>query len=209
MIPTKLTLKNFMSYGAEPVTLPFEGLHVACLSGDNGNGKSAILDAITWALWDKTRAPSKDDVIRVGADEVEVQFEFDLNEQHYRVIKKRRRGKATGSEWQLAQRDSLGNYTPVGGSNQREVGRQIVQLLSMEYETFLNSAYLQQGHADEFTRQSPDKRKQILGEILGLERYARLEEKARERMKERKEAVEELEMQIRLLELGSRQFAFV
>ena len=72
----------------------------------------------------------------------------------------------------------------------------------MEYETFLNSAYLQQGHADEFTRQTPDKRKQILGEILGLERYARLEEKARERQKARKEAVEEFDMQIRLLDSG-------
>ena len=56
MIPIKLTLKNFMSYGEEPVVVPFEGLHVACLSGDNGNGKSALLDAMTWALWDKTRA---------------------------------------------------------------------------------------------------------------------------------------------------------
>ncbi len=180
--------------------MPFEGLHVACLSGDNGNGKSALLDAMTWALWDKTRAPSKDDVIRVGADEVEVRFEFELSGQFYRVTKKRRRGKATGSEWTLAQRDSKGDYTSIGGNSQKEVGRQIVTLLSMEYETFLNSAYLQQGHADEFTRQSPDKRKQILGEILGLERYTRLEEKARERLKERKEAVEELEMQIRLLD---------
>ena len=200
MIPIKLTLKNFMSYGEEPVVVPFEGLHVACLSGDNGNGKSALLDAMTWALWNKTRASSMDDVIRVGADEVEVRFEFELNAQRYRIVKKRRRGKAAGSEWQLTQVDSQGNHTPVGGGGQREVGKQIVTLLSMEYETFLNSAYLQQGHADEFTRQTPDKRKQILGEILGLERYARLEEKARERQKARKEAVEEFEMQIRLLD---------
>ena len=200
MIPIKLTLKNFMSYGADPVTLSFEGLHVACLSGDNGNGKSALLDAMTWALWDKTRAPSKDDIIRVGSDEVEVRFEFELNGQRYLVIKKRRRGKTAGSEWQITQRDANENFTPVGGGSQRETGRQIVQLLSMEYETFLNSAYLQQGHADEFTRQTPDKRKQILGEILGLERYTRLEEKARERLKVRKEIIEELDMQIRLLE---------
>src|SRR5579884_3209703 len=72
MIPIKLTLKNFMSYGEEGATLPLEGLHVACLSGDNGNGKSALLDAMTWALWGKTRASSvksisEDDLIRMGA----------------------------------------------------------------------------------------------------------------------------------------------
>lgn len=200
MIPLKLVLKNFMSYGAEPVTVPFEGLHVACLSGDNGNGKSAILDAITWALWDKTRASSKDDVIRLGADDVEVRFDFMLNASRYRVVKKRKRGKVSTSDWQLTQIDSEGEHTPVGGGSQRETARQIVQLLSMEYETFLNSAYLQQGHADEFTRQTPDKRKQILGEILGLDRYTRLEEKARERQKACKEQSEELDMQIRLLD---------
>ena len=56
MIPVSLTLKNFMSYGEEGQTLSFEGIHVACLTGDNGNGKSALLDAITWSLWGKTRA---------------------------------------------------------------------------------------------------------------------------------------------------------
>src|SRR5438067_12163587 len=105
MIPIKLTLKNFMSYGEEETTLPFEGIHVACLSGDNGNGKSALLDAMTWALWGKTRASSvqsvsEDDLIRRNADEMEVRFEFDLTDQRYRVVRKRKRGK-TG-DWQLA-----------------------------------------------------------------------------------------------------------
>src|SRR5579884_3331234 len=113
MIPIKLTLKNFMSYGEEDTTLPLEGIHVACLSGDNGNGKSALLDAITWALWGKTRASvvksiAEDDLIRVGADEVEVRFEFELEGQRYRVVRKRKRGKSgkTGSsELQLNQDD--------------------------------------------------------------------------------------------------------
>src|SRR5438876_6337765 len=56
LIPIRLQLRNFMSYGDEPQTLDFAGIHVACLSGDNGNGKSALLDALTYALWGKTRA---------------------------------------------------------------------------------------------------------------------------------------------------------
>lgn len=202
MIPVKLTLKNFMSYGAEEA-VSFEGLHVACLSGDNGNGKSALLDAVTWALWGKTRASSvgsvgEDDLIRVGTDDVEVRFEFSLNAQDYRVVKKRRRGKS--SEWTLAASDGGGGWSSISGGGQREVGRQIVQLLSMEYDTFVNSAYLQQGRADEFTRQTPAKRKAILGEILGLERYDRLEKKARERSSALKEILEGLEGELRLLE---------
>jgi exonuclease SbcC len=206
MIPLSLTLKNFMSYGPQGETLPFEDLRVACLTGDNGNGKSALLDALTWVLWGKTRASSvgsvsEDDLIRLGADEGEVRLEFELNDQRYRVIKKRRKGKsASASDWQLAQRDDEGVWNPIGGNSQRETGRQIVQLLNMEYDTFLNSAYLQQGRADEFTRQTPAKRKGILGEILGLNRYDRLEALAKEKSRERKERVDELDGEIRLLD---------
>ncbi len=205
MIPISLTLKNFMSYGPQGETLPFEDLRVVCLSGDNGNGKSALLDGMTWALWGKTRASSvgsvsEDDLIRLGAEEAEVRFEFELNDQRYRVVKKRRKGKTTSaSDWQLAQRGEEGVWIPIGGNSQRETGRQITQLLSMEFETFLNSAYLQQGRADEFTRQTPAKRKGILGEILGLDKYYRLEALAKEKQKERKEQVEEIDGEIRLL----------
>ena len=202
MIPISLTLKNFMSYGDEPTTLPFAGLHVACLSGDNGNGKSALLDAMTYALWGKTRATgiggiSDDDLIRIGADEMEVRFEFELSGQRYRAVKKRRRGKS--NDWQFAQVNSNGDYASIGGSA-KDTGKQIIQTLSMDYETFINSAYLQQGRADEFTRQRPADRKRILAEILGLERYDKLEAKAKVLMNERKEETAELDREINALE---------
>ncbi len=205
MIPVSLTLKNFMSYGEEGQTLSFEGIHVACLCGDNGNGKSAILDAMTWALWGKTRASSvqsvsEDDLIRRSAEDMEVRFEFKLNDQMYRIVRRRKRGKP--GDWQFAQAVEGGQYAAIGGGGSREVGRQIVQLLSMEYETFLASAYLQQGHADEFTRQKPTQRKQILGEILGLDQYDRLEAKAKERARDLKAIMDELDGQIRILESG-------
>ena len=30
-------------------------MHTLCLSGENGHGKSALLDAITWSLWGESR----------------------------------------------------------------------------------------------------------------------------------------------------------
>ncbi len=91
MIPTKLSLRNFMCYGDNVSPLDFQGLHVACLCGDNGNGKSALLDAITWALWGKARAKTDDELIHLGRTEMEVEFEFALEQERYRVIRKRTR----------------------------------------------------------------------------------------------------------------------
>ena len=65
MIPLKLTLHNFMCY-RDPAPLDFSGMHLACLSGNNGHGKSAILDAMTWALWGKARSNQADELIHLG-----------------------------------------------------------------------------------------------------------------------------------------------
>jgi exonuclease SbcC len=204
MIPARLTLKNFMSYGEEPESLDFDGVRVACLSGDNGNGKSALLDAMSWALWGRTRASvtrsvTDDDLIRLGADDVEVQFDFYASGSRFRVLRRRRRGRAGGA-WDLSRLTPEGEYAPLGAGGLRDTGREIVRLIGMEYETFLNSAYLQQGRADEFTRQTPDNRKRILGEILGLTRFDFLESRSRDISRERRQAMDELEGRIRILD---------
>ena len=43
----------------------------------------------------------------------------------------------------------------------------------MDYDTFINSAFLLQGRADEFTNKTPAERKAVLASILGLEAYER------------------------------------
>ncbi len=46
MIPIRLALRNFMCY--REAELSFEGLHVACLCGDNGNGKFGDMFPQRW-----------------------------------------------------------------------------------------------------------------------------------------------------------------
>ena len=101
MIPVRLALRNFMCYRDIP-SLSFEGISLACLSGDNGNGKSAIIDAMTWALWGKARSNSADDLIFLGQNDMEVEFEFAIGDRLYRVIRKRSRPKGKTSQGQSA-----------------------------------------------------------------------------------------------------------
>lgn len=182
MIPLELRLKNFMSYGDEEVAIDFSSLHTVCLSGENGHGKSAMLDAITWALWGETRLgrQNHEQLIRIGADEMAVSLAFSENGQAYRV--RRQRSKRTGGQlWELQQADGAGGWKPLTGATSADTGRAILQIVRMSYDTFLNSAYLRQGRAEEFVRQTPNKRKEILAEILELSRYDQLEAKARAR----------------------------
>ncbi len=198
MIPLKLQLRNFMCY-RELDSLDLTGIHLACLAGDNGHGKSALLDAITWALWGKARAKRDNELIHLGQSEMEVDFEFALGENHYRVIRKRdSRGRGQSSlELQVRDGDV---FRPLTEPTIRQTQARINRILRMDYDTFINSAFLLQGRADEFTTKPPAERKRILGDILGLSLYDQYEERAKERAKAREIEAEQISAQIREME---------
>ena len=182
MIPVRLQLQNFMSYGERVPPLDFAGLRLACLTGDNGNGKTALLDAMTWALFGKTRASSDDNVIRLGANEAQVIFDFLVDGVPYRIH--RQRGRKGGAMWEFQMRLSDGSLRSLSGTNARETQEKIQNVLRMNYQTFLTTGYLAQGRADEFARATATDRKKALADILDLSRYERLEQLAKDRQKE-------------------------
>ncbi len=182
MVPARLSLRNFLSY-REPPPIDFTGVHVACLSGDNGHGKSALLDAITWALWGRARTKNDAELVTLGERDMEVDFEFWAGDTRYRVIRKYQRPVARGtghSTLAFQVHDGTG-WRDISGSTQSETQRRIVDVLKLSYETFVNSAFLLQNKADLFTRKTPSERKEVLAEILDFSRYDELEERAKER----------------------------
>jgi len=210
MIPIRIELKNFMSYGDDVPAIDFSGMHTLCLSGENGHGKSALLDALTWALWGESRAGKNkhDDLVRIGADEMSVHFTFEIENLRYQVVRKRSK-KASGNIWELQQETpdmGLGiGWRSLTGNNAGETEKAIQKLLRMSYDLFVNSAYLQQGRADSFIKQLPSKRKEILAEILDLSRYDQLEDKARQRAKSAQADVTDLERDISGIDAEVRQ----
>ncbi len=189
MIPRSLSLRNFLSYGEQVPPLDFTEFGVACLTGGNGHGKSALLDAVTYALWGQARKGQTDrkadeGLCRIGANEMRVEFDFLLDGVHYRVIRTWRRTKRgnPGLELQIA---NDGNYRTLSeGAGINRTQEQINQLLALDYETFINSAFIVQGRADEFTQKNARQRKEVLGQILGLGHYDRLQGMARLRYQE-------------------------
>ncbi len=210
MIPYKLKIRNFMCYQDDVPPLLLDGVHVACLCGDNGAGKSALLDAITWALWGlAARTRSTDDLIHVGRDEMEVELEFLVAGDLYRVLRKRAKvaGRRAGRSVLELALSTGDDFLPITANTIPETQRKINQLLHMDFDTFVNTAFLVQGRADEFTIKSPDKRKEVLAEILNLGYYDTLEERAREEARRCRESRKALEMAIEELgrELGRRE----
>ena len=196
MIPQRLSVRNFLCYRENVPTLDFQGIHVACLCGQNGHGKSALLDAVTWCLWGEARGKTQDDLISYGADECRVELEFLSRDTSYRVIRSRsraggrRRQGVSDLQFQVLGSDAA---IAITGDHIRETQAKIEQTIGMDYDAFINSAFLLQGRADEFTNKTPADRKAVLSKILGLEAYDRIQERARQRLDEGKSSSSEIE----------------
>jgi len=220
MIPLKLVLKNFLSY--RNATLDFRGLHTACICGANGAGKSSLLEAIAWAVWGQSRAASEDDVIHIGAQEAQVDFIFSNNQHTYRILRSRYRGQSSSLEFQVARGESKDNgeritdksiapssllpppssfsFRTLTAKGVRATQQLILEHLKLDYETFVNSAYLRQGRADEFMLKRPTERKQILADLLKLEQYDRVADQAKDQSRQFKGQIELLERSLEAMQ---------
>lgn len=191
MIPVKLALKNFLSYGEDVPPLDFTQFHIACLSGNNGQGKSALLDALTWAVWGEGRKASQEkkadnSLLRIGQKDMQVEFVFDLEGDRYRIIRNYSlagKSSRSGLEFQVFNQEDS-EYISLTGSSIRKTQEKITKTLRIDYQTFINSAFILQGRIDEFSRKSARERKEILSEILGLSRYDELANLAKSHLRE-------------------------
>ena len=181
MIPLKLSVRNFLCYRDNVPTLDLEGVHIACLCGDNGHGKTALLDAITWCLWGQARTGGRnhDALITHGEDECRVELDFQARGQNYRAIRRRRRSGRGQTQVDLFVLDDAEASRTLTANTVNETNAKIRQIVGMDYDTFVNSAFLLQGRSDEFMRKTPGERKDTLSSILGLDLYDALQAAAR------------------------------
>ena len=199
MIPEELELQNFLAY-RDPEPLILNGIHVACIAGDNGAGKSSLLDAMTFSLWGKARSNSADELIHQGQDNMRVALVFRQNGQRYRVIRQRKAGKRGASLLELQSFNGTGDWHGLSGATIKETQSKIDDLLHLDFETFTNSAMLAQGRADEFTTKTPSQRKQVLATILGLSTWEVYEGRAKERVAMAKSELSRLDSKLTEIE---------
>lgn len=191
MIPQKIQIKNFLSYGPNLQTVDFTNHSLICLSGKNGHGKSALLDAMTWAIWGQARkvsgaAKADQGLLRLGQTQMLVVFDFLFGGKQYRI--RREYMETYGKPVNILEfgmvditSDSL---IPLTDKTIRATQEKIEQTLRLDFDSFSNSAFLRQGGSNEFSKKSPKDRKQILATILGLDQYEVIRKLAMEKVKD-------------------------
>jgi DNA repair protein SbcC/Rad50 len=190
MIPRHLRIAGFLSY-RDPVELDFNDFDLACISGQNGAGKSSLLDAITWSLFGEARGKSSDVInLSQNVKAAEVVFTFAHEQNTYRIQRTLPRGKSTVLEFQIQNHDGWKTLTE---KTTRDTQVRIEQTLRLDYETFVNASFFLQGKADQFTQQNATKRKEVLSNILGLEVWEEYKNRTAERRRAIEHEVEEID----------------
>jgi len=170
MIPKRIELENFLSFGKPAVEFTFtddEPLWALC--GRNGVGKSAVFDGITYALYGEHRGGTQkaEQLIRHGANGFRIVFEFEFAGVEYRITRVR-----AGRTSQKVERRFDGEWEAVPGVNSAaDVKAWVEKTLGLGYKAFTTSVLLRQGEADKLFSASRDERIAVLKGIIGFERF--------------------------------------
>ena len=204
MIPTHIRISGFLSY-RDQVELDFDTFDLACISGQNGAGKSSLLDAITWNLFGQARGKTSD-IINLNQDvkAAEVALAFQHENATYRIQRTLPRNKSTVLEFQIRNGDE---WKPLTEKTTRDTQARIEGTLRLDYETFVNASFFLQGRADQFTQQNASKRKDVLSNILGLEAWEIYKARTADRRKTIERDVDEIDGRIAEIdtELGEEE----
>ncbi|RLI93367.1 MAG: hypothetical protein DRO89_00140 [Candidatus Altiarchaeales archaeon] len=163
MIIKSIKLQNFRSHSN--TELNFD-TGISVLIGENGAGKTSILEAISFALF-KQHVAKIDDLIKRETHEMGVELVFEHNGKEYKVIRKKREN--TGPESRLFIKNNgtfLGNMIQEGD---RAVTEEIRRILQTDETLFLNAIYIRQGEIARLLDASPSERKNIVGRLLGID----------------------------------------
>lgn len=162
MIFTKLKLNNFKSH--EHTVIPFDK-GISVIVGENGAGKSTILEAISFALFKQHTAKKIDDLVRNNANAMSVELEFTSNGRDYKIIREKRSNLKSSL---YKRTSSQGGFVHIC-TGDREVANEIRQILDIDSDLFLNAIYIRQGEIAELVDKTPAEKKQLIGKLLGID----------------------------------------
>jgi DNA repair exonuclease SbcCD ATPase subunit len=197
MIPKRILLENFLSFGSPETEIRFaddEPLWV--LGGPNGVGKSAVFDAMTYALYGEHRGGASDhtSLVRHGANAFRVVFEFEFNGINYQITRNRPlKGGPTHSIKQWA--DEGWSKTVQLPSGKDPIKLWTERTLGVGFAAFKASVLLRQGEADAIILAGGSERLNILKKIIGLEAYENLSNNVHSRTRRCKERLDDLQTQ--------------
>ena len=184
----KIRWKNFLSTGNQFTEVDFQKHHTNLIIGTNGAGKSTILDALTFGLFNKPfRKINKPQLVNTSNErECVVEIEFSINNREYMV----RRGI----------KPSVFDIHVNGRELHREADDRSMQrileenILKLNYKSFTQIVILGSSTFVPFMQLTTSNRREVIEDLLDIRIFSAMSNLLKERLKEQKTKVKSLEL---------------
>jgi DNA repair exonuclease SbcCD ATPase subunit len=173
----RLKLHNYKSYA--DCELNLADVSACSIIGGNGAGKSTIVEAIVWAIYGSAKTGNKD-VVRSGTEYCYVELDLEIDGKLYRIEREYDDGKMGLS----VKVD--GKAVAQGSKNLASI---VVKAVGATKELLQESVVIPQGQLNSFIKSTPSQRRDLVASILGLDKYGRAWETAKDSLREMTVAV--------------------
>jgi DNA repair exonuclease SbcCD ATPase subunit len=182
----KLEFSNMFSYGEDNV-VDFTKLNgIVGMFAPNANGKSALLDALSFALFDTcSRAFKAENILNNKKDDFYCRVTFEIDSQEYvveRKAKKQRKGNVK-VDVDFYTYDDLGEKVSMNGDQRRTTDVNIRKVIGT-YEDFILTSLSSQNNNSVFIEKTQKEKKMLLAQFMGLEVFDKLWTAASEEIKD-------------------------
>jgi exonuclease SbcC len=186
MRPLRIFLQNFKNHKQTEIDCTkftkalIIGKRVNNEDISNGVGKTSFYSAIEYALFNQSHETTLDEIVREGTAKAIVEFDFELNNEIYRIY--RHRTKTGSADVRLYKKindtfESLSERTPSA------TDAKIKELIKISHKAFTYSILVRQADLTGLSSVAdPKKRKEILKEPLNLTAYSKLEDLASKKL---------------------------
>ena len=190
----KISWRNFLSTGNTPIEINLRESPTTLIIGKNGSGKSTILDALCFALFNKPyRIIKKDQMINTinNADSI-VEVYFSIGPKAYKV----RRG-IKPNIFEIYQDGELINQNASGVDYQKYLETNILKL---NYRSFCQVVILGSSSYEPFMKMRASYRRDVIEEILDIKVFASMNLLLRSKQQELTKDITTLRHSVDLIE---------
>ena len=187
-----LSYKNFLSTGNYKTTIDLIKNNNTLVSGDNGAGKSTMLDAITFALFGKSfRGINLPLLVNsINERDCEVEIEFSLGRDEYKII----RG-IKPKKFEIYKNGEMVDQDSKSKDYQKILEEQI---LKMTYKSFCQVVILGSSNYVPFMKLSTKDRRLVVENLLDIDVFSVMNTLVRGRLQMAKEYIKDIDYKIEL-----------
>lgn len=202
MIFKEVTIQNFFSYGPkeEKLSLSKSGLYL--IVGANGEGKSAIFDAICFALFGKiTKDVNLPEIVNEkNGKNCKVTLSFEVGGDNYFIERYRKHEKFYDTV-KLYKGGATKEHL-ISKANKSDTQEIIDNLININYKSFINAVMLSGEIVNSFLEAESYKKKEIVENILQIEIMTKYHWISQQKRKMIKKEISDLDIEIKGLELN-------